>query len=118
MQIDNLQQLNEFLERITSETNIKPTHFSLYTVLCLAWLGAQCVSPFIISRRMIMDRSMIKSKATHHSVINDLQKLGYIKYNPSSCFVKRGSPGTRSVVQPIYKIAKALKVHQCELLNR
>ena len=92
MQIDNLQQLNEILERITLERNIKPTHVSLYTALCLAWLGARCVSPFIISRRMIMDRSMIKSKATYHSVLDDLQKLGYITYNPSC------HPGKRSTV--------------------
>lgn len=83
MQTDNLQQLDEFLQRITSESRIRPAHVSVYAALCLTWIGAQCVSPFTISRKMIMEKSMIRSKVTYHNVIKDLQRLGYITDNPS-----------------------------------
>jgi hypothetical protein len=81
--MDNLSQLNIFLQRVMSDVQLRASHVSLYAVLCQMWISSGCQSSFSISRSRIMKLARIKSTATYHKVIHQLIKCGYILYNPS-----------------------------------
>ena len=74
---------NEFLNRIQHEPTIKPTHISLYIILLMHWGRNRFKNPIGITRDIIMLESKIASVATYHKSIQELQKLGYIQYEPS-----------------------------------
>ena len=73
----------EFLNRIQHEPTMKPTHISLYIILLMHWSRNRFKNPIGITREMIMLESKIASVATYHKTIQELQKLGYIRYEPS-----------------------------------
>lgn len=81
--MDRLQQLTNYIKKVTSDARLKPIHIALSLALCDVWIVEQFQQPYRVSRRVLMQASRIRSKATYHKVIKELQSFGYIKYNPS-----------------------------------
>lgn len=81
--MDNSKRLKVFLQQITSNQKLKRTHISLCIALCQVWIDNEFESPFKISRSELMLAAKIKSKATYHKAIYELEKQGYIKYYPT-----------------------------------
>lgn len=81
--MDNLELLKDYIRRITSDKRLKPVHVSLLIALCERWIISDFNICYTISRKILMDRSRIKSKATYHKVLTDLQRFGLVKYIPS-----------------------------------
>ena len=72
-----------FLRIAQNDARLTPTHISLYCVLFSHWLQNEKHNPFLITRKIVMKYSKIKSIATYHKCISDLNKFGYVIYLPS-----------------------------------
>lgn len=81
--MNNGEQLHFFIGRIACDRRLKPAHIALCLALTSVWITNQYGYTFFISRRSLMDKSRIRSYATYHKVIRDLQELGYLTYKPS-----------------------------------
>lgn len=81
--MNNIEQLNNFLQRITSDANLTTSHIGVCTALMVAWINNGLKSPFNVSRKGLMTAARIKSTTTYHKVIADLASLKYVKYEPS-----------------------------------
>jgi len=81
--MDRYEHLTQFIQRVVSDTRLKPVHISLTMALCHEWTTGPLQQPYRISRRILMSNSRIRSKATYHKALKDLQLFGYIKYSPS-----------------------------------
>jgi len=81
--MDNLELLKDYIRKITSDKRLKPVHVSLLIALCEHWIISDFNICYTISRKILMERSRIKSKATYHKVLGDLQRFGLSKYIPS-----------------------------------
>jgi hypothetical protein len=77
------EQLSFFISRVASDARLRPTHTSLYLALCYVWSASQFPDAFHVSRRRLMFAAHIRSIATYHKVIGDLQVFGYLDYWPS-----------------------------------
>lgn len=81
--MENLEQLSCFISRVASDLRLRPTHISLYVALCDAWIVNHFPNVFNVSRGRLMNAAHIRSVATYHKVIVDLQVFGYLDYCPS-----------------------------------
>ena len=81
--MENLEQLPFFISRVASDIRLRPTHTSLHLALCHAWSTSEFPNVFNVSRRQLMCAAHIRSIATYHKVIRDLQAFGYLDYWPS-----------------------------------
>ena len=75
--------LTAFFLAVKSDSRLTPMHMSLYFVLFRYWLKGNCQNPIQVNRRSLMKYAHIKSTATYHKCIGQLQAWGYIKYQPS-----------------------------------
>jgi hypothetical protein len=75
--------LRHFLEKATTDKTMKPSHLAVYMTLFQLWSANQYKNPISISRVEIMKSSKIKSTATYHKCLKNLNDLGYLKYTPS-----------------------------------
>jgi len=73
----------ERVAKIKRAPHLYISHSSLYSALFIFWQQNGGISPFSVSRRMLMSYSNIASIATYHKCIKDLQEHGYIIYEPS-----------------------------------
>ena len=78
-----IKHLTGFFNKISYETNLKPTHISLYLALFQCWNVNRFNNPTSISREEIMKASKINSKATYHKCMKELELLGFMIYNPT-----------------------------------
>jgi hypothetical protein len=81
--MNNVERLNDFLLRVTSDDNLTTTHIGVCTALVVAWISNGLNNPFNVSRRKLMGTARIKSSTTYHKVIADLASRNYLKYEPS-----------------------------------
>src|SRR5688500_18645903 len=81
--MDRYTQLTHFIDRVVSDSRLKPVHISLSIALCHSWVLNQFQHPYKISRSLLMAASRIRSKATYHKALKELQAFGYLKYSPS-----------------------------------
>lgn len=81
--MNKVEQIGDFLLRITSDMKLSPSHISICTALCSAWIENGLNNPFRVSRRKIMMAARIKSTSTYHKILKDLTALNYLDYNPS-----------------------------------
>jgi hypothetical protein len=81
--MDKLNQLTHYLNRVALDVRLKPTHIAVYFALCNQWIACNCQDRFSVTRRQLMRTAHIKSIATYHKVINQLQRFGYLHYAPS-----------------------------------
>lgn len=78
-----IKHLTGFFNKINNETNLNPTHISLYLALFQCWNVNRFKNPTGISREEIMKASKINSKATYHKCMKELELLGFMEYNPT-----------------------------------
>lgn len=78
-----IKHLTGFFNKINNETNLNPTHISLYLALFQCWNVNRFRNPTGISREEIMKASKINSKATYHKCMKELELLGFMEYNPT-----------------------------------
>src|SRR5688572_20120617 len=81
--MDKYYQLTHFINRMVSDTRLKPVHISLSIALCHSWISSQFQHPYRVSRSILMKASRIRSRATYHKTLKELQMYGYVKYLPS-----------------------------------
>lgn len=81
--MNNVERLNSFLQRVTSDRNLTTTHIGVCTALVAVWIRNGLNDPFNVSRKGLMAAARIKSTTTYHKVIADLASLNYVKYEPS-----------------------------------
>jgi hypothetical protein len=81
--LESLQRYRAFVFRITSDPRITATHISLTTAICYHWILNPSALTIQVSRKQLMQLSHIRSIATYHKVIKELQAFGYIIYKPS-----------------------------------
>jgi hypothetical protein len=78
-----IKHLSGFFQKIIHDTDLNPTHVSLYMALFQTWNVNRFQNPISITRNEMMRISKIYSKATYHKCINELHAKEYIKYEPS-----------------------------------
>lgn len=78
-----IKHLSGFFQKISYDTDLNPTHVSLYMALFQTWNINRFQNPISITRNEMMRISKIYSKATYHKCINELHEKEYIKYEPS-----------------------------------
>ena len=78
-----IKHLSGFFQKISYDTDLNPTHVSLYMALFQTWNVNRFQNPINITRNEMMRISKIYSKATYHKCINELHEKEYIKYEPS-----------------------------------
>lgn len=81
--MEELQQLTHFINKVVSDNRLKPVHISLSLALCHTWIACRFQRSYRVSRNALMKTSRIRSRATYHKVIRELQGFGYLKYFPS-----------------------------------
>lgn len=81
--MEELQLLTHFIQKVASDNRLKPVHISLSLALCNSWIRSRFQRHYRISRRTLMMAARIRSKATYHKTIKELQRFGYLKYFPS-----------------------------------
>jgi hypothetical protein len=81
--MDLAQLLSGFSTKALKDDRVHPTHISMFISLIHHWMMDDFNHPVIICRRELMQMSKIKSKATYHKCIKELQTFGYIIYKPS-----------------------------------
>ena len=81
--INEFKMYDDRAMKIKKDPRLFISHSSLYSALFICFQQNGGISPFPISRRMLMSYSNIASTATYHKCINKLVDLGYIVYSPS-----------------------------------
>ena len=76
-------QLTSAIEKISKETELNPSHVSLYLALFHHWNINRFVNPISINRSEMMNVSKIGSKSTYHKCLKELHEKGFIVYHPS-----------------------------------
>lgn len=78
-----IKHLTGFFDKIIQDSNLNPTHISLYMALFQFWNINRFKNPISITRDEVMHISKICSKATYHKCMRELNEKKYIKYIPS-----------------------------------
>ena len=73
--------LCSFLRRAAGDSSLLPTHLSL--VMAVFYFSPDNLEAVQVSRQKLMRFSRIRSMATYHKCMADLQHLGYLEYQPS-----------------------------------
>lgn len=81
--MNKIDQVGDFLLRITSDVKLSASHISICTALCSAWIENGLKNPFRISRKKVMTAAKIKSTSTYHRILKDLTVFDYLNYTPS-----------------------------------
>jgi hypothetical protein len=81
--MDRHGQLTRFINRLAQDSRLKPVHISLSVALCHRWTLGRFQRSYRVSRRILMQASRIRSKATYHRALRELQGFGYFRYKPS-----------------------------------
>jgi hypothetical protein len=129
-----IKHLTGFFNKINYETNLHPTHISLYLALFQCWNVNRFKNPTGISREEIMKASKINSKATYHKCMKELELLGFMQYNPTfnphSCSnivminfseqektISKIPQPTRSKNEPVYNLNESKNEQVIEQVN-
>jgi len=78
-----IKHLSAFLEKISSDYRLNPSHVSLYMALFHFWNLNRFENPISISRSQSLKVSKIGSNHTYHKCLRELSEFGYICYKPS-----------------------------------
>lgn len=77
-----LGEVSAFVGRVTSDPRLRPVHLAVAITFMKSWMKHSGCA-FRISRRFVTTRSRIRSRATYHCVIRDLEEFVYVRYEPS-----------------------------------
>lgn len=72
-----------YFSRVVEDRRMHPSHISLYVALFQLWDTHKFQTPFRISRKEVMRLSKIRSIATYHKCIKEIQNAGFIVYTPN-----------------------------------
>lgn len=75
--------MSEFILKAHELEKIQLSHMSLFLAIYHQWQVSECVQPIKITRRMLMKDSKIRSIATYHRCMTDLDNFDFIEYQPS-----------------------------------
>jgi hypothetical protein len=81
--MDTLQPLSDFFLAIEKDPRISITHIGIYAALLQYWKEQNYTNPVQVFSYQIMRIAKISASATYHKCIRDLNKSGYIRYEPS-----------------------------------
>ncbi len=81
--MDNFTLLTAYLHKIVDDNRLKPVHLSLSLAIFDTWIKSNFEQPFRVSRSELMRASRIRSYATYHKALKELQQSGYLTYTPS-----------------------------------
>jgi hypothetical protein len=76
-------ELKTFFVAIREDPRINAVHISLFMAVIQLWHEHNCLNPFCIFSRDLMQLAKISGAATYHKSIRELDEYGYIKYEPS-----------------------------------
>jgi hypothetical protein len=76
-------QLSAAFEKMDAETRITPFHIALYLALFRRWNLNFFKNPVSVSRDELMRTSKIGSVNTYTKCLKELDRFGFIKYEPS-----------------------------------
>ncbi|WP_286778680.1 MULTISPECIES: hypothetical protein [Sphingobacterium] len=71
------------IRRIGTDSRMLATHVSLLTALFVLHGQQGYANPFSVSRRKLMAHCRIRSIATYHKCMRELDTFGYVRYQPS-----------------------------------
>lgn len=77
------KQLKVFLDKVTQDERLLPSHISLYVAVLSTWSKNKFKEVFRIFRKDLMRLAHINSIATYHKCIRELDDYGYLKYSSS-----------------------------------
>lgn len=75
--------LTTFMEKAVKDERIVLSHICLFLAIYQSWLDSGQPCPHSVSRRVLMTQSKIASTSTYHKCMNELNKFGYVRYEPS-----------------------------------
>ncbi|MFA9391836.1 MAG: hypothetical protein ACERKD_18645 [Prolixibacteraceae bacterium] len=78
-----IKQLLAVFEKMDADTAITPFHLSLYMALFRRWNLNFFRNPIAVSRDELMRHSKIGSVNTYTKCLKELDRMGYLKYEPS-----------------------------------
>jgi hypothetical protein len=81
--MERIDELKLYINRMVWDNRLRPVHIALSMALCHGWITNQFQQTFHVSRTQLMQASRIRSKATYHKTLRDLQAFGYVEYHPS-----------------------------------
>ena len=81
--VNVIQNMTDFLTLPTQGMIKERTHICLYASILVLSQQHGSSDTIEVSRRKLMSLSKIKSFATYHKCISELENCGYIKYMPS-----------------------------------
>jgi len=83
IKINKFKVYNERVMKMKEDPSLFISHSSLYNALFICLQQNDGITPFSVSRRILVSYSNIRSTDTYHKCIKKLVELGYIKYTPS-----------------------------------
>lgn len=92
-----IKHLSAIINKFADDEQLTPQHISIYIALFHQWNQYRFQNPLLVSRKEIMHVSKVRSLNTYHKCIRELDKLGYLKYEPNF------NPGKGTVIN-MYKI--------------
>ena len=81
--MNELKPLSVFFSAIAEDPRISITHIGLYAALLQYWGAHNFQNPISVFSYDIMKIAKISAATTYHKSIRDLNRYGYIKYEPS-----------------------------------
>lgn len=76
-------EIMNFFSAIQEDNRISPVHISLFMAIVQHWNNNNCISPFCVFSKDLMQLAKISGVATYHRSIKELHEYGYIQYQPS-----------------------------------
>lgn len=83
MEKQRIDLIAKFYEAILFDKRISFRHIAIYIALVQHIDNGEFTGEVQITRKKIMQYSKIKSLATYHKCMSELQQFGYIEYKPS-----------------------------------
>lgn len=78
-----ISHLTAVIDRFAEDSELNPSHVSLYLALFYLWNMNRFKNPVSVNRSEVMAVSKIGSKTTYHKCLRDLDRKKYLKYHPS-----------------------------------
>ena len=75
--------MDHFIMRAAGDGKLLPSHISLFIAIFFYCPSSDISKVFQVCRKKLMRLSKIRSNATYHKCISELDSLGYISYSPS-----------------------------------
>jgi hypothetical protein len=77
------KELKKSYLSLSKDKRVNVSHIGIYIALLYLWLRNKGINPTYITRRKVMQLAHIRSIATYHKCIRQLQEFGYVHYIPS-----------------------------------